>query len=174
MALHEETREQLIEDCWQRHYKALCRVAYRYVRNEQDAQDIVQESAYKAVKCSQTLREPSHVTAWLYQIVRNESVSFLRKNKQVCVPLWELDGEQDLHCADIDLTYAIGQLNVGEKKVILLRFFGGLSFSQIAEALQENINTIKSRLYRALEKLKFLLEDPYSTMREGGCVYDSN
>ncbi|MBR2009721.1 MAG: RNA polymerase sigma factor, partial [Peptococcaceae bacterium] len=50
------------------------------------------------------------------------------------------------------------QLPVGEKSVVFLRYFDGFSFKQIAEILQENINTIKSRLYRALQKLKAMLE----------------
>jgi RNA polymerase sigma-70 factor (ECF subfamily) len=44
--------------------------------------------------------------------------------------------------------------------VVILRFFEGLSFQQMAERLQENINTIKSRLYRALQKLRIFIEEP--------------
>jgi len=156
-----QIREQLVEECLQKHYSGLYRTAYRYVRNEQDALDIVQESAYKAMKHCHCLREPNYAVTWLYQIVRNEAVSFLRKNKQLCVPLWELDGEQEQRYADLDLERAIEQLNIGEKTVVRMRFFEGLSFQQIADVLHENINTIKSRLYRALQKLKAMLEEPH-------------
>ena len=149
--------EELIENCLALHYNGLCRMAYRYVHNEQDAQDIVQESAYKAMKHCGNLREPEHVGTWLYQIVRNESLSFLRRQKE-SIPLCELDGGIEPHYADVDLQYAIAQLPAAYKTVVLLRFFGGLSFTQMAEALKENINTVKSRLYRALQKLRMLLE----------------
>lgn len=160
--------EQLIEESLQMHYEGLYRMAYRYVRNEQDALDIVQESAYKAMKNCNSLREPQYAVTWLYQIVRNEAVSFLRKNKQICVPLCELDGEVEPHYADVDLYRAMQTLNTGEKTVVLLRFFEGLSFQQIAEVLNKNINTIKSRLYRALQKLKVILQEPYKTIYESG------
>ena len=158
------TVEQLITECLQLHYPVFYRLAYSYVRNEQDAMDIVQESIYKAMKHCHELREPQYMRTWLYQIVRNESISFLRKNKYVSVPLVLADGEREDDYPDIDLQCAIGQLDVREKTVVLLRFFEGLSFQQIAETLQENINTIKSRLYRALQKLRLLLDEAYAMM----------
>ena len=158
------TMKDLVEDSFRINYMGLCRMAYRYVGNEQDALDIVQEAAYKAMKHCDDLREPQYVVTWLYQIVRNESVSFLRKCKIQCVPLWEVDGEQVPNYTDIDLQFALGQLDLREKTVVLLRFFEGLSFQQMAEALQENINTIKSRLYRALQKLRMLLDEPYAIL----------
>lgn len=161
MGQQNQTLEQLMEAALQTHYTGLYRVAYGYVRNEQDALDIVQESAYKAMKHCAYLREPQYAVTWLYRIVRNEAVSFLRRQKQLCVPLQEMDGEQEPRYADIDLHRAIEQLNKGEKTVVLLRFFEGLSFQQIAEKLHENINTIKSRLYRALQKLKQMLDDSF-------------
>ena len=150
-------QEQLIEQSLEQNYKGLCRTAYTYVRNEQDALDIVQESAYKAMKYCGNLREPQYAAAWLYRIVRNESVSFLRRQKQ-SVPLEELDGGMEASYADVDLHQAIAKLDTGEQTVVFLRYFDGFSFRQMAEILQENINTIKSRLYRALHKLRRLLE----------------
>ena len=154
------TVEQLIAECLQLHYPVFYRLAYSYVRNEQDAMDLVQESVYKAMKHCHELREPQYVRTWLYQIVRNESISFLRKNKYASVPLVLADGEQEDHYPDVDLQLAIKQLTCGERMVVILRFFEGLSFQQMAERLQENINTIKSRLYRALQKLRIFIEEP--------------
>ena len=67
---------QLIAD-----YQKLYRLAYSYVHNENDALDIVQESAYKAVKNSHTLKNLQYAGTWIYRIVINESISFLRKQK---------------------------------------------------------------------------------------------
>lgn len=160
MKQQENALEQLMEECLQTHYMGLYRTAYQYVCNEQDALDVVQESAYKAMKHCQCLRQPQYAVTWLYQIVRNESVSFLRKNKYICVPLYELDGETEPYYVDVDLQCALQQLSVEDHAVVRMRFFEGLSFQQIAEQLQENINTVKSRFYRALQKLKVLLEEP--------------
>ena len=75
----------------------------------------------------------------------------------------QAEGETQDRYADLDLQRALMQLPDEEKTVVVLRFFEGLSFQQIAEILDENINTVKSRLYRSLQKLKHMLE-------EGGAV----
>lgn len=145
---------QLIVD-----YQKLYRLAYSYVHNENDALDIVQESAYKAVKNSHTLKNPQYAGTWIYRIVINESISFLRKQKQNDTVLYETDGECEDRYSDIDLHQALEQLEVTDKTVIVLRYFEGLQLNQIAEVLDENLSTVKSRLYRSLKKLRVSMEE---------------
>ena len=155
--------EQLIEQALMEDYAKLYRLAYQYVRNENDALDIVQESAYKAVKNSGRLQSPQYVKTWLYRIVINESLSFLRRKKPDVLQLSEAEGETEDAYADLDLHRALMRLSDDDKTIVVLRFFEGLSFQQIADILDENIKTVKSRLYRSLQKLKQMLE-------EGGAV----
>ena len=160
MLLDQEARkEALIEQQLIADYKKLYRLAYSYVHNENDALDIVQESAYKAIKNSGSLKNVQYRGTWLYRIVINESISFLRRQKQQTVPLYELDGEAEDTYADLDLHRALEQLDPLDKTVVVLRFFEGLQLKQIAQVLDENLNTIKSRLYRSLKKLKLSLTE---------------
>ncbi len=152
-----EKNEVLIETQLIADYKKLYRLAYSYVHNENDALDIVQESAYKAIKNSYTLKNPQYVGTWLYRIVINESISFLRKHKQQLVELYEADGETEDQYTDFDLRQALNSLDPLDKTVVVLRFFEGMQLNQIAEAMDENLNTVKSRLYRSLKKLKLSL-----------------
>jgi len=152
-----------VEQALKEDYTKLYRLAYQYVHNENDALDIVQESAYKAVKNCNRLQNPQYVNTWLYRIVINESLSFLRKKKPNVVSLNDAEGETEDDYADLDLHRALMRLPDDDKTIVVLRFFEGLSFQQIAEVLDENINTVKSRLYRSLQKLKQMLE-------EGGAV----
>lgn len=145
---------QLVAD-----YKKLYRLAYSYVHNENDALDIVQESAYKAIKNSHSLKSPQYVGTWIYRIVINESISFLRKHKQQTVELYEADGEMEDRYTDLDLRQALEQLEPLDKTVVVLRFFEGMQLNQIAQAMDENLSTVKSRLYRSLKKLKLSLTD---------------
>jgi len=140
-------------------YKKLYRLAYSYVHDENDALDIVQESAYKAIKHSSSLKNIQYTSTWLYRIVINESIHFLRKHKSQTIPLYELDGETQDSYSDLDLHQALTQLDPMDKTVIVLRFFEGLPLNQIAQVLDENLNTIKSRLYRSLKKLKLSLAE---------------
>ena len=152
-----EKNEVLIEAQLIADYKKLYRLAYSYVHNENDALDIVQESAYKAIKNSNSLKNPQYVGTWLYRIVINESISFLRKHKQQMVELYEADGETEDQYTDFDLRQALNSLDPLDKTVVVLRFFEGMQLNQIAEAMDENLNTVKSRLYRSLKKLKLSL-----------------
>jgi RNA polymerase sigma-70 factor (ECF subfamily) len=154
----EQSKTQCVEAQLTANYQKLYRLAYSYVRNENDALDIVQESAYKAMKNSGSLQNPQYVGTWIYRIVINEALSFLRKQKQQVVPLYEVeDGAEDCY-ADLDLQQALDRLEPLDKTVVVLRFFEGLQLQQIAQILDENLNTVKSRLYRALKKLKISLE----------------
>ena len=145
---------QLIAD-----YQKLYRLAYSYVHNENDALDIVQESAYKAVKNSHTLKNLQYAGTWIYRIVINESISFLRKQKKQETTLYEADGETEDLYQDVDLHQALEQLDLMDKTVIVLRYFEGMQLNQIAETLDDNLSTVKSRLYRSLKKLKISLEE---------------
>lgn len=146
--------QQLLAD-----YKKLYRLAYSYVHNENDALDLVQESAYKAIKNSHTLKNPQYAGTWIYRIVINESISFLRKQKQRETSLYEADGETTDLYQDVDLHQALEQLELMDKTVIMLRYFEGMQLNQIAETLDENLSTVKSRLYRSLKKLRISLEE---------------
>lgn len=154
-----QEKEALIEQQFIADYKKLYRLAYSYVHNENDALDIVQESAYKAIKNSSSLQQVQYAGTWIYRIVINESIQFLRKQKQQTVPLYEADGEAEDTYTDLDLRRALEQLEPLDKTVVVLRFFEGLQLNQIAQMLDENLNTVKSRLYRSLKKLKLSLAD---------------
>ena len=155
----EQELEAIIEARLIADYKKLYRLAYNYVHNENDALDIVQESAYKAIKNGHSLKKPQYVGTWIYRIVINESISFLRKHKQQTVELYEADGEVEDCYADLDLRQALEQLEPLDKTVVVLRFFEGMQLNQIAQTLDENLSTVKSRLYRSLKKLKLSLAD---------------
>ena len=55
---------------------------------------------------------------------------------------------------DFDLQSAVDRLPLHEKTLVILRFYEDKTLAEIAEILQENVNTVKSRLYRTLEKLR--------------------
>ena len=75
--LQKRVEEQVLDS-----YEAMYRLAYTYVRNEEDALDIVQESVYKAIKYSGRVRQEAHIRTWLWRIVMNTAVDFIRKNSR--------------------------------------------------------------------------------------------
>ena len=139
-------------------YAMFYRIAFSYVRNEADAQDIVQESAYKAIFHARKLKKPEYARTWICRIVINEAVSFLRKSKrEQTEPMdRELPGQEKEDMTD--LRNAVEKLAPEEKTVIILRYFEDMKLEEIAEVCEESLSTVKSRLYRTLKKLKLDLE----------------
>lgn len=139
----------------------LYRLAYSYVKNEQDAMDIVQDAAYKLLKHAGRIRRQDQIETWLYRVTVNTALDFLRKHKRVTVGLPEAEeGRPDDH-SRLYLLDLLDRLDPKSRTVLLLKYFEDMTFAQIAEILDENVNTVKSRLYQALRILK-LEEDQHA------------
>ncbi len=136
------------------HYESYYRLAYAYVHNEADAMDIVQEGAYRAMLKADTLREERFAGTWVYRIMINEAKEYLRKNRRDVGELKENLEAPAQHYRDMDLEEAVGKLSEMERTLIILRFYEDKQLSEIAEILEENLSTVKSRLYRTLGKLR--------------------
>ncbi|WP_419392592.1 RNA polymerase sigma factor [Cytobacillus praedii] len=139
------------------------RLAYIYVKNSEDALDIVQDSIHKAIISIDSLQDLKTLKSWFYRIVVNTSLDFLRKHKRVSIVDAETmefisSGSED-HYENIDLERALDQLSPEYKSIIVLRFFEDLKIEEVADVLNENVNTIKTRLYKALKLLRIELND---------------
>lgn len=152
------------------HKENVYRLAYSYVRNSEDALDIVQESIHKAISSLEHMDDPSFLKSWFYRIVVNTSIDFLRKHKKIQVvddETMELfsQGTEDIY-HNIDLNRALDALPDKYRIIIILRFFEDLKIDEIAKVLHENTNTIKTRLYKALGMLREILKDDMYTVEE--------
>ena len=133
------------------------RLAFSYVKNRDAALDVVQESIVKALSKSDTLRETAYVKTWFYRILLNESMNYFRRGRRL-VPFPEQQEEPAAPDPDVgerlDLYDAIDRLSLQEQAVIRLRFFEDMKLEEIAQATGANLNTVKSRLYKSLRKLR--------------------
>lgn len=142
----------------ERHY----RLAYSYVKNVDDALDIVQESIYKAIRSMDSLKNSDNIKTWFYKIVVNTSLDFLRtRNKLV---LFENEALYDNNLQtvdsyqDFDLKSALELLPDDYRSIIVLRYFEDLKIEEIAQILNQNVNTVKTHLYKSLEKLRIKMD----------------
>ena len=148
--------EQILIDNYERYY----RLAYSYTRTQEDALDVVQESAYKAIRDCNKVENPNYISTWIYRIVVNTSIDLLRKrqkNESIVGKLDEDVSYEDSY-SNPDLKAALEQLDESEKTVIVLRYFEDLKLDDIARITDSNLNTVKARLYRGLKKLKDKME----------------
>ena len=157
------SRELLIEKLLIENYEKYYRLAFSYVHNEADAMDIVQEGAYKAMLKWESLEREDFAETWIYRIMLNEIFSMLRKRTRNEESMADPDCLEEIPAdtpADsLSLREALDRLPPKEKALVELRYFEDLKLEEIAVALDENLSTVKSRLYRTLRKLRIALEE---------------
>ena len=133
------------------------RLAMSYVKNRDAALDVVQEAIVKALSKVDTVREPAYLKTWFYRILINEATNHFRRNRNL-VSLEEVMADRAAEPRDpgerLDLYDAIDRLSFPEQTVIKLRYFEDMKLEEIAQATGANLNTVKSRLYKAIRKLK--------------------
>ena len=156
--------EEIIEQIILENYNQYYRLAYSYVHNEADASDIVQNGAYRALRSADTLQQLEYAKTWIYRIMLNEIFRYVKQIKHISYEALqeenrkETDYSEDIY-KDIDLERALEELPEKDKAIVVLKFFEDKTLEEIAEILEENISTVKSRLYRSMKKLKILLSN---------------
>lgn len=143
---------------FQQYEADIYRMAYVYVKNKDDALDLVQEVAYQSFKKIGTLKNPEYLKTWLMKITINCSLNLLNTNKKV-IPLslgFEvLTGAEDEDIAlTLSLQELIDTLKEDEKSIILLKYYDDRTLKEISEILDIPLGTAKSILYRALDNLR--------------------
>lgn len=148
---------KLLVDYIQNNQEKFYRVAFSYCKSREDALDIIQDTIYKALKAHKSI-QTEYIESWFYRILINTSISHLRKRKELLAfdPKTMDDVTEDKEY--IDLYDAIDQLNPEDKTIIILRFFEDLKLKDVAEIMNLNVNTVKTRLYKTLNELKIQLD----------------
>ncbi|WP_042276519.1 sigma-70 family RNA polymerase sigma factor [[Clostridium] dakarense] len=139
----------------------LYKVAFCYVKNETLALDVVSEGTFKAYINLKKLKDNKYFDTWLMRIIINEALSILKKQKRV---IHFDDYKKDIKIDSyerieekIDLYKALDKLKKDEKEILVLKYFADLTFTDISKAMNKSENTIKTKHYRSLEKIKSIL-----------------
>lgn len=159
------------------HQKNVYNLCYRMAGNPDDAMDLSQETFLRAWRCLDQYQFASAFSTWLYRLCSNICIDFLRRRRrQQTVPLTfeDADGEEQTYAVpdaqplpeeqvELKLTRetlaaAMAQLLPEHRAVLQLRVVNEMSYEQIADVLDIQIGTVKSRLSRAQNQLKKILE----------------
>lgn len=138
----------------------LYRLVYHYCQDQEASMDILQEAITKAITKLYTLHQEQYLETWFYRILINESIRYTQKHKkekQFSIENYEIEAIDEDITESIVLYEKIEELTPKERTVIFLRFFEERKLEEIALITKTNINTVKSRLYQALAKLKMKL-----------------
>ena len=146
----------------------LISTAFKFVKDVQIAEDIVQDSFIKAFKALESFREDSSFYTWIYRITVNTSKNFLvskkRKNELLNSDLseeasYEIEPvethspEDLLQASQLKkvITETIDQLGEDTRTALTLRELDGLSYEQIADVVNCPVGTVRSRIFRGRE-----------------------
>jgi RNA polymerase sigma-70 factor (ECF subfamily) len=152
-----------------RYEKNLYNYALRMVSNPDDALDLMQDVFMAVFRNLASFRGESPFKGWMFKIAHYRCIEFYRRKKPIqslddipeqveqvsdaCPETRMFNGQQ----ANI-LNSAMQLLPINQKLVVELKFFQHCTFDDIAQQLGISVNTVKSRLYSALDKLKGHLE----------------
>lgn len=139
------------------------RVSFQYVRNTQDAEDVMQEVFLSLLEhlSRANFQSDEHLKAWLIRVAINKSINLLksnarRKKREIGEQVFEnrhLDSQYD------ELEAMLFKLSALDREIIYLRYYEGYSAKEIAAFLDKTEKAIFKRLSRARNKLKEFLSE---------------
>lgn len=141
------------------------KVIYKIVEDYEDASEVLQDVFVKAYESLSQYNPEYKFFSWIYRIAINKALRFVKKKKAL-VPAEILccevvdDREEILFCEQRDnlIACAVNRLEEKYRKIILLKYYAGLSYAQISEVLLIPEKTVKSRLFDARRILQKSLE----------------
>lgn len=161
--LAKDARHARFDSLLTAHLPALSRVAYRFCGHRETAEELVQETLLRAWKHLDQLRDDQSAKSWIFMILRREHArSFKRQTLATTdIELERLtDGKFENSIDKMALYEAIETLPEKYRNPLVLFAIGGYDIKEIASDLQLKGTTVKTRLFRAREKLReHLAED---------------
>lgn len=146
------------------HYRFLLRSAWALTGSRAVAQDVVQDCFTSAWRFRQQLRDPSMARAWLFQIMRRHAYRHFDPLQPWLQPMEdvaeETAGQASLLDDQLDVVKALARIAPIHREVLVLYYFDDMPTAQMAEALDIAPGTVLSRLARAREALKKVLQAP--------------
>lgn len=164
-----------LENLFKRYLKQVYNFVFRFVNDKHIAQDLTQEIFLKVFKNIKKFKKDKNFRIWLFKIARNAIYDFFKKKKEFIFSDFEKEDDKDFKFEDYLLTeeglskiyndyylleklkQEINKLKEKDKMLYLLYYEQDYKLNEIAEILEESLNTVKSRHRRLVLKLKAII-----------------
>lgn len=156
-----------------KYQKFVFSVAFRYLNNYEDAEDISQEVFVKALEKISNFRADSSLKTWLYRITANSCINNIRKQKLfsflkfgaetkdlVKIESKELLPDEVMTSKELEKLFlsVVTKLPKKQRETFGLRYFDGLKYEEISEILGTSIGGLKANYYQAVKKIAYELK----------------
>lgn len=147
--------------------------AVKLTRNQEDANDLMQETTYRAFKNLSSFKPNTNFKAWISTIMRNTFINKYRKDKRRYAIGNNLEEERQIKLKAVvqnqgesnrtveELIALVSQLKEDLKRPFLLRY-SGYKYEEIAERLDLPLGTVKSQIFYARKQLKRMVREAYA------------
>ncbi|HCC70979.1 MAG TPA: hypothetical protein DEQ09_07510 [Bacteroidales bacterium] len=146
-------------------------LALKICNSREDAEEIAQDSFIKVFRSLVTFKGKSSFTTWLYRIVYNTSITFIRTNKPGVLSLQdfpadsvdfirdcETEEDADIEYMKILLAFALQKLGHEDRAIITMHYYEDMSQNEISSITGLSRSNIKVRLFRARKKMQQIIE----------------
>ena len=148
----------VLSECFDLYADMLLRIAFHYVGNQADAEDIVQDAFMKLHRYRGGFEDHTHIKHWLIRVTSNLSKNMLRSvHRKRTVPLEEEWKAQTP--AQTNVLELINKLDQKYRDALYLHYYEGYKAAEIAEIYGTTANTVTTWLKRGRDKLKLVIEE---------------
>lgn len=159
-----EVTKDYISDLLDKYGDMVLRIAYTYLKNRADAEDIVQDVFLRIIDKKPSFNDESHEKSWLIRatinMCKNKVNMFWNKNKCSIDDVQEF-AVSDKYNTDTSVFQEVMALGEKYRVVVYMYYYEGYSTPEIADVIGKNETTIRSLLHRARNKLKDMLKEDY-------------
>lgn len=153
------------------HHSFLKQLALKLTKQMDDADDLIQETFYKAIKNQDKYRTGTNLKGWLYTIMKNTFINNYRKKKNQNTFVDDTDNRYFINSGDnaktvetdtlVDQEYIMRQIESIDKNYLeaFMMHYNGYKYEEIAEILDIPLGTVKSRIFLARKKMMNKLQD---------------
>ena len=150
--------DEIVEEIINKYYQTLFNIAYSYTKDSFDAEDIVQDVFIKFYRARNTFNDDEHIKYWLIRVTINDSLNLIKSKRKVIINTEYISTLQEEKEQDDDLYHYVCMLNEKDKRIIILFYYDNYSTEEIAKIFNLSESSVRSRLSRAREKLRKIIE----------------